>query len=164
MFSPFKITSRNMDNVVGDLIKDAEAVEKVLVPTFRDIAIDWHGKAKNATPVSPTKTQYLSTLKHPEKSKRTMFNRGDLERSISWKSGQGAGNVFAEVYSASNTGSKEYAYRIHSERGKKWQHLGAGSVAKGTARDKFIEDPRDENLDQYEQFIRNRIDKHFEAE
>lgn len=160
------IKAPNIKKIIRDFERDARSLDDVLIPAFRDISLDWQAEAKKTVLISPTKAQYEATLKGG-KSSRTDFNPGGLERSIKAEHGKASNGVFASVFVATNAEGAKYAVKIHDERGKTWQNLGPGSIKKSEGRhvaDKYIERPRDENIDEYGRLIERRLAKHFKAE
>ena len=113
------------------------------------------GTAQAYCPESPTKGQYVRTLK-TRKTKRNDFNPGALRNSITSK----LEDESVLIYVPSNSPGGKYAEKIHAERGKTWQHLGPGSKAKnvsGNVGDKFIENAGKDEQKNFEREIQGVI-------
>ncbi len=103
--------------------------------------------AKDYAPISPTKAQYISTLKGRrvkggrivKKTKRNDFHPGQLTAAIRGESAE----QFARIFVPSNSRAGVYADFIHNGTYKR----GVGTVAKGSqARRKFIERAIKDNM------------------
>jgi hypothetical protein len=116
--------------------------EKNRVGMFRHIGLIVLKLAKNYSPMSMSKTQYVSTLKGrigkggkrlPKKTKRRVFSRGSLKESIQME----FNSEQASIYVPSNSKAGKYAEKMHDEKGKTWRNLSIGKQPQST--DKYIE-------------------------
>lgn len=109
-------------------------------------------------PRSPTMANHAKTLKR----KKTTVSRkfpGNLEKSIECEYDEKHASVFVAMNAlcVSKNGFN-YAKKIHDERGKTWQRLGAGSIAKGgKVGEKFIERGIRDNADWCLRAIEGRL-------
>ena len=113
-------------------------------------------KARSLCPISPSKTDYVKTLKRikPKQSTARVFTSGALTRSITRE-------VFderVEIGVPSNSEAQAYAEKIHDEKGKTWKNLGVASVRKG-ATDKFIFKAQEESESEYLRAVDQLVDK-----
>lgn len=91
-------------------------------------------------PRSPTMANASAALKRKKRSTQRRYP-GNLEKSIECEYDERHASVFVaqNAFCVSKYGFN-YAKKIHDERGKSWQRLGAGSIAKGAGvGEKFIE-------------------------
>ena len=101
-------------------------------------------------------TRDTSKQKRPRATSRP--KPGGLERSISF--GVDMAGLDASVYVASNAEGGQYAVKMHDERGKSWQNLGPGSIAKGgRVGDKFIERALADNQANVESVLREELER-----
>lgn len=90
-------------------------------------------------PRSPTMANHARHLKRNKTTTARKFP-GNLEKSIECEYDEKHASVFVaqNAHCVSRKGYN-YAKKIHDERGKSWQNLGPGSIAKGgKVGDKFI--------------------------
>jgi len=140
----------SIDHGAGDIRNAIRKLDRLstkagsgMKTALQRIGLRVKGTAQAYCPESPTKGQYVRTLK-TRKTKRNDFNPGALRNSITSK----LEDESVLIYVPSNSPGGKYAEKIHDERGKTWKHLGPGSIAKnvsGNVGDKFIENAgRDE--------------------
>lgn len=109
-------------------------------------------------PRSPTMANASAALKRKKRSTQRRYP-GNLEKSIECEFDERHASVFvAQNAFCVSKGGFNYAKKIHDERGKTWQRLGAGSIAKGAGvGEKFIERGIKDNIDWCLRAIEGRL-------
>jgi len=104
--------------------------------------------AVSYAPRSPTMKNHSGKLKRKKQTVSRKFP-GNLEKSIEAEYDDNHASVFVAMNALCvSKGGFNYAKKIHDERGKTWQKLGAGSIAKGgKVGDKYIERAIKDNVD-----------------
>jgi len=129
------IDTRELQDLGRRLERAGRATPKNFRSMLTEIGLIIWKVARDYCPQSPSKTQYVATLKRGEtKRSPTSFTRGQLRNSITTE-------VFddrVEIGVPSNSPGGSYAEKIHDERGKSWNKLGVGNDDNQYATDKFI--------------------------
>ena len=100
---------------------------------FKKIGAIVQGASKAYAPRSPTKAEYVSTLKGGRTRRATSsFTTGNLKKSITVD----VKNDRVEIGVPANSPAGKYAEKMHDEKGKTWNKLGKHNDGKAT--DKFI--------------------------
>lgn len=117
-------------------------------------------EAKKNAPRSPTRAQISATLKVRRRS-HAQAMPGGLEKSIQYEvRTSDPKNPCAVVFVPSNSPAGAYAKFIHDEKGKRWYHRGAGTIAKGDQADeKFIERAIQSQSKHFEAIMKNELNK-----
>lgn len=111
----------DFDKDINKAISEWSKIKKQALGQVAGIARDL---AKANAPISPTKSQYVASLKGGvTKRKAESFTSGTLTNSIQYKH---AGEDKAVVFSATNARSGEYAPKMEYDK----YNLGVGSKAK----------------------------------
>lgn len=153
------------DALIRDLEKAAKDVERRSKEAMRRVGATVKDRAQDYAPISPTekqkravstatKAQWRAARKRRKASATSRPKPGALQNSI--RSSHTADR--AEIFVPANSRAGAYAYRIHSEKGKKWWKRGEGTRRKGDQADaKFIERAIFDSEDEIDAILRDEL-------
>ena len=140
-----KVDRPSLDRFLRGTKKDGEKNIKEYVNRAGRLV---QSEAVARAPISPKQSQTSGNNK-----KSTAIDKqspGGLERSIEF--GTKDGGRTGAVFVAANSEAGSYAKKMHDGRGKQWENLGAGSIAKGgKVGGKFVDRAWSENIGRIEQ-------------
>ena len=146
------VDTRELNGMVKRLEMAGKATPKNIKIVLKTIGVIVLKKARDFSPMSMSKSQYVSKLKG-KKTKRKVFTRGSLKQSITSE----VKDRSVEIGVPSNSKAGAYAEKMHDDRGNSWNKLSIGKQPQST--DKYIYKAEEKTKKTYLKEVDKLIDR-----